>query len=183
MITPLEIQNQEFSRALRGLRKDEVKQFLTLVSDEFELLLEKNQDQAKEISIFKARLSELENMDKVLKDTLISAQQIKNEIQQTARKEAELIIREGQLKAESLYEASKKQVDNVTKELVELHRVRDDILAEAEMMVSRFSHFVEAERQVALESDKLHQFDTRINKQKPVLKKKFQQVADNKKII
>lgn len=158
MVTPLEIQNQEFKKSLKGFNREEVKHYLYLISEEFESLLEQNRQLSQELAVLRSRVKDMEDRDRILKDTLITAQRIKEEIRQNATKDGELIIREGQLKAEMLYEDAKKQVDQVARQIMELRRTRNDILAEVEMMVARFSHFVEVERGLAQESDKLHSF-------------------------
>ncbi len=167
MITPLEIQNQEFATKLRGCDPQEVKHFLYLISEEFANLLENNHVITRELSVLRARVGDMEDRDKILKDTLISAQQIKREIQENASKEAELTVREGQLKAETLYEHARKEVDKMARQVQEVRRVRNDILAEVEMMVTRFAHFVDAERQMSVESDKLRSFTSEANKNEP----------------
>ncbi len=161
MITPMDIQNHEFHVKWRGYEKDAVKHFLYSVAEDFEHLIEQNHKMAQELAILRERVKDIENRDKVLKDTLITAQQVKTEIHENAEKEADLLIKEAWLKADKVYEDAKGQVDKVGKQLVDVRRVRDDLLAEAEMMVSRFTHFVEAERQLSMESDKLHNFVSR----------------------
>lgn len=163
MVTPLEIQKHEFSTKWRGYEKEEVKHFLYAISEEFENLLEQSHQTGKELAVLRERLNDMASRDKVLKDTLITAQQIKSEVQENAHKEAELIVKEACLKADSIFEDAKEKVDQVRHQMVELRRLRNDLLAETEMMVSRFSHFVEAEAQIALESDKLHNFMSRKN--------------------
>ncbi len=161
MITPLEIQNHKFSVKWRGYAPEEIKHFLYAVSEEFENLMEQNHNMARELAVVRERLNDMESRDKVLKDTLVTAQQIKVDISKNAEKEAELIIKEGQLKAERLYENARDEVARVRHRAVEVRRTRNDILAEAELMVARFNHFVEAEREEASESDKVHDFTMR----------------------
>ena len=92
---------------------------------------------------------------------MITAQQVKADIHQNAEKEAELVIKAAHLEAEKIYENARETVEKVRRHLVDVRRVRNDLLAEAEMMVSRFSHFVDAERLQASEADKLHNFTFR----------------------
>jgi len=161
MITPMEIQNKDFASKWKGFDPEEVKHFLYLMAEEFENLIERNHKATREVSILRERLKDLEARDKILKDTLISAQQIKTDIHENATKEADLIIKEANLKADAMFEAAKAKVYQLRQQMVETRRVRDDLLAEAEMMVNRFNHFVDAERQMADESDKLHNFSIR----------------------
>lgn len=158
MITPLEIQNHEFQIGFRGFHRDDVRHFLHLVAEEFQDLLEQNHALNQKMEVIQARLKDMEARDQVLKDTLITAQQIKREIQENAQKEADLAIKEGHLKAEEIVDQAKTQVNRVSLQLAEIRRIRNDLLAEVEMMVARFTHFVEGERQLASESDRIHRF-------------------------
>lgn len=158
MITPMEIQNHQFSTRWRGFNPEEVKHFLYAVAEEFEELSEKSHKMAQELAILRERVKDMEGRDKVLKDTLVTAQQIKTDISANAEKEAELIVKEAQLKADTLYETARGELAKVRAQMAELRRSRNDMLAEAEMMVSRFGHFVEAERAGAEEADKLQSF-------------------------
>ncbi len=176
MITPMEIQNHEFRFKWRGYEKEAVRHFLYAIAEDFENLIEQNHKMAQELAILRERVKDMESRDKVLKDTLVTAQQVKTDIHENAEKEAELIIKEAQLKADHVYDEVKQQLDHVRKQLRDIKRVRDDMLAESEMMVSRFSHFVEAERQVAVEADKLHGMILHRKQKQPV-----KQAADAKR--
>lgn len=155
MLTPLEIQNQEFKVSFRGFNCEEVKHFLYSMSEEMETLVRANHKMARDLEQLSFRVKESEDRDRILKDTLISAQQIKREIKENAHKEAELIVREGQLHAETIFEHAKKSLDKLRVQISEMKRLRSDLLAEIEMMLTRCNHFVEAERAIAEESDKL----------------------------
>lgn len=161
MITPMEIQNKEFTTKWKGFDPEEVKHFLYLMAEEFENLIERNHKVVREVSVLRERLKDLEARDKILKDTLISAQQIKTDIRENAAKEADLLLKEAQLKADAMFEAAKSKVNQLRQHMVDTRRVRDDLIAEAEMLINRFTHFVDAERQTATESDKLHNFSMR----------------------
>lgn len=161
MIKPLEIQNHTFRKTWKGFDQDEVRQFLFAVAEDFATLLENNHRMAHEMSALKDRLHDMESRDKILKDTLVSAQQIKAEIQENAHKEAELLLKEAQMQADGIYEEARDQVAHIRRQLVDLQRVRGDMLAEAEIMVSRFNHFIEAERSSAQETDKLQTLQPR----------------------
>ncbi|PIE91535.1 MAG: hypothetical protein CR997_00445 [Acidobacteria bacterium] len=181
MTTPLEIQNHEFSTNMRGYNREEVKHFLYAVSEEMEHLLKNNQEISQELEFLKQKVREADDRDKILKDTLISAQQIKREIKENAHKEAELIIREGQLQAENIFENAKSHLDELRVQISDMKRMRGDLLAELEMMLTRCNHFIEAERSMAMESDKLLAITPRKKKKSeaktPVLKKKHSRVG------
>lgn len=158
MITPMEIQNHKFGTRWRGFDPEEVKHFLYAVAEEFQEQAEHNHKMAQELAILRERVKDMEGRDKVLKDTLVTAQQIKTDIGENAQKEAELIVKEAQLKADSLHEAARADLVKVRHQMMDLRRMRNDMLAESEMMVARFNHFVEAERLGSEEADKLLNF-------------------------
>ena len=160
MLTPLDVQKHQFTVKFKGFDREEVRHFLYAVSEELEKLVEKNQRLSQELALVRERVKDMASREKALKDTLITAQQIKADFQENAEKEAELIIKEAQLKSDRFHERAKEKVDDLHRQISELRRVRNDILAETEMMVSRFTHFVDAEREMALENDKLQSFIT-----------------------
>lgn len=156
----MEIQNHTFTRKWRGFDPEEVKHFLYAVSEEYEQHSERNHLLAQELAILRERVKVMEGRDKVLKDTLITAQQIKTDIGTNAEKEAELIIKEAQLKADAIHETARDSANKVRTQMTELRRLRNDMLAEGAMLVSRFNHFVEAEQSAAEEIDKLASFSS-----------------------
>lgn len=161
MITPMEIQNHKFGTRWRGFDPEEVKHFLYAVAEEFQEQAEHNHRMAQELAILRERVKDMESRDKVLKDTLVTAQQIKTDISENANREAGLIVKEAQLKADTIHETARGELVKVRAQMLELRRMRNDMLAEAEMMVTRFNHFVEAERLSSEEADKLLNFGTR----------------------
>ena len=44
MLTPVEIENKEFKKGIRGYREDEVDEFLDIVKEDFENLYRENTD-------------------------------------------------------------------------------------------------------------------------------------------
>jgi len=94
-ITPLDIQQQQFRMRFRGFDMVEVDNFLELLAGEFEELLKESNQLKEEDRRKLARISELEAVEKDLRETLVSVQRITDEMKNNARKEAELIIEEG----------------------------------------------------------------------------------------
>ena len=161
MITPLEIQNHQFNAKWKGYDKDEVKHFLYAIAEDVESLIEQNHHMAQELKLLRARINDMESREKILKETLITAQQIKTDVHENATKEATLLIKEAQFKADTMHEEAINSVKQIRDQIEELKRVRNDLLSDAEHMVSRFTHFTTAERSRAQESDKLQNFSNR----------------------
>jgi len=123
-ITPLDIQQQQFRVRFRGFDRVEVDNFLDLLANEFEELLKDNNQLREEDRRKLARINELEAGEKELRDTLVSAQRITEEMKNSARKEAELIIEEAKLNAQKIVDNGQSQALQVENEINQLKRQR-----------------------------------------------------------
>ena len=101
-LTPQEVITQEFGIHIRGFDKDEVKNFLIQVAETLESEIQEKEKLRKESERRKEALAKFERREEVLRDTLVSAQKFSNEIKTNAQKEAELIVKEGEIKAEKV---------------------------------------------------------------------------------
>lgn len=123
-ITPLDIQQQQFRVRFRGFDIVEVDNFLDLVANEFEELLKENSLLREEGRRKSAKISELEAMEKDLREALVSVQRITEEMKNNARKEAELIVEEAKAQAQKIIDNAQAQALKVEEEINELKRQR-----------------------------------------------------------
>lgn len=123
-ITPLDIQQQQFRVRFRGFDIVAVDNFLDLVANEFEELLKENNLLREEGRRKSAKISELEAMEKDLREALVSVQRITEEMKKNARKEAELIVEEAKAQAQKIIDNAQAQALKVEEEINELKRQR-----------------------------------------------------------
>ena len=102
MITPLDITKQEFRKTMRGYDVQEVKEFLEILANSYKELLISKDKLTTENDNFKVKLSEYVNIDKILRETLITVKKTAEEISKNAKKEAELIINTAKIKSEKI---------------------------------------------------------------------------------
>lgn len=112
-ITPLEIRQKVFEKALRGYDKDEVNAFLVSLSQEWERAI----DEAKELR-FKYEASErevtkLREVESSLYKTLKTAEDTGANVIDQANKAAELHLKETQLKAGAILNEAKGKAKDV----------------------------------------------------------------------
>ena len=74
-ITPIDIKKKKFSSQLRGLNPQEVKNFLDVIATEMEALRKERSLLAEKIDELSAKLEGYQKTEKLLKDTLVTAQQ------------------------------------------------------------------------------------------------------------
>src|SRR6185436_3591468 len=102
-ITPLDIQKHEFPvRRWGGYDPDEVRSFLQLVAEAYEEVARDVVRIEEELKHSKAELEGHREREKILKNTLLQAQSMVEEIKDRAEKQASLAVKEAEIKAERL---------------------------------------------------------------------------------
>ena len=99
MITPMDIHNKTFSKKLRGYADDEVNSFLEEVASDYERIYREHREMEEQMDSLKSRLSHYEKMEATMSSTLVMAQETAENVKTTAKKEADVIVREAQNKA------------------------------------------------------------------------------------
>lgn len=123
-LTPLEIQKQIFSRTLKGYNADEVRAYLHLVAEEIERLLRENDRLNRDVLELREDVDDHTNRERILKDTLLSAQKVAEDLTANARKEAELIVKDAELLAERLVSQGMARVADIEKAIGDLKMER-----------------------------------------------------------
>ncbi len=119
-LTPLEIQKQMFARAVRGFHRDEVRAYLHLVAEEIERLLKDVDRLSRENAMLRDELEDHSQRERILKDTLLSAQKVSEDVRANARKEAELIVKDAELLSERLVGQAMQRVADLERAIQDL---------------------------------------------------------------
>ena len=125
-LTPLDIRHKEFRRAMRGYSDEEVDVFLDEVADEFERLFQENMELRERVEQLVEQVHQYELLKETLQKTLVSAQQQSDEMRANARKEAELIIKDAEIKGRDLLGESYVEKQRVQQSLTQLKQVEED---------------------------------------------------------
>ncbi len=135
-ITPLDIRKQPFPRALRGFDPDAVNSFLEMVAGEYETIIRQNSDFGMQIKNMEQKLESYMKTEKVLNETLLTAQKATDEARVNAQKEAELIIKDAKIRADRYEDEARNRVHTLESELISLRNQRDSFLARFKAMLS-----------------------------------------------
>ena len=119
-LTPLEIQKQIFSRALKGYNPDEVRGYLSLVAEEIERLVKDLDRLSRENAMLREELDDHSQRERILKDTLLSAQKVSEDVKSNARKEAELIVKDAELLAERVVAQAMTRMSDIERAIQDL---------------------------------------------------------------
>lgn len=139
-VTPLEIQKQSFGRTMRGYSEDEVRAFLHLVAEEVETLLKQKELLNRENMLLREEVAENQEREKILKDTLLSAQKVSDDVRINARKEAELIVKDAEMLAEKMVAQAMDRVADLERTIQELKVERRAARDRVQMLLDTFQH-------------------------------------------
>jgi cell division initiation protein len=125
-LTPLDIRHREFRRAMRGYADEEVDVFLDEVADEFERLYRENIEAGERIERLEEQVAQFDQLKDTLQKTLVTAQQQSDEMRANARKEAELILRDAEIKGRDIVVDSFVEKQRIQQALLQLRRIEED---------------------------------------------------------
>jgi cell division initiation protein len=122
-ISPLDIQQQQFKGKLfGGLNPDDVDSFLQAVAQEMENLNRENTIFREQTQKMTAETEVLAQREKDLRETLLAAQRITEEMKNNAKKEADLIVAEAEVRAERILADAENTLVLLKNDIQELRR-------------------------------------------------------------
>ncbi|UCF81694.1 MAG: DivIVA domain-containing protein [Acidobacteriota bacterium] len=157
-ITPIDIRKHSFKKRLRGCDPKAVESFLFLVAEEFERLVNERENLREKCTHLESQLSGFDEREKILKRTLYTAQKASDDQKENARKEAELIRKEAELRAEQIVEAAHARALEVQKDIQELQMARQRALAAIEATLEEHRRLLDAKRVKAKQDGKVKTF-------------------------
>ena len=168
-LTPIDVRHQEFSGQMLGYSKKEVRAFMDQIADEMETVMsrkDKELEHAREMQYEVKQeavqasnaVEDLKRREELISRTLVFAEKTKADIIGNARKEAENIIHEGELKAKRAIQEAKQYLN---------------------VLEHQYMHIKEQKRQFLMQFRvELQTFMDRIGKD-PLLTKDAEQMLDS----
>ena len=123
-MTPLDVQSHHFARRLRGYDADEVDAFLRIVSEDYEGLVRETESQSDRLRRLERRIEELSAQEELLKETLVSAQAMTEEVRRSAEREAERRLAEVEIRAEKILDASHRRAARLDQDIRDMRALR-----------------------------------------------------------
>lgn len=160
-LTPLDIRHKEFKRGMRGYADEEVDEFLDEVADEYERLFKENIDLNERLEALEGKVSQYRRIEETLQKTLVSAQQSAEELKANASKEAQLILRDAELKARQMVSDLYSDRQKLEKSLASLRGVEQDTRFKLRTMLETFLKQLEETPAVAAETPPADDFADR----------------------
>jgi cell division initiation protein len=122
-ISPLDIQQQQFKgKMLGGLDPNDVDAFLQMVAAEMESLIRENTELKERSRKSAEQMAELAEREVSLRETMLAAQKVTEEMKANAQKEATLVVSEAELKGERIVADAENRLLQLNNQIHEVRR-------------------------------------------------------------
>jgi len=146
-ITPLDIQQKQFPYKFRGFDDEEVYAFLELIREEMEDLLRENASLKENAIRLENQVKDYKDMETTLRETLVTAQQMVEEYKSNARKEAELLVKEAELRSDALVKDAQEKVIKIHEDIVDLKGIRRHFKEELKRLIEGHLKMIEYDKE------------------------------------
>jgi len=123
-ITPLDIQQMVFRTKFRGYDCEEVNRFLEELAQTVESLNRDNAMLRERLGLTEQQVSELKRTETTLSNTLVAAQSLADDVKRSANRDAELIVKEAELKAGEVIRQARVELGETQRDLSQLQKQR-----------------------------------------------------------
>lgn len=139
-VTPLDLRQMQFAASMRGYDKNEVRAFLADAADDYEQALREIDRLRQELGKQETALAEHRDREINLRNTLLTAQRLADQIKENAEQEARMIIREAEGRADLLLEKAQARLEEIERDIAELKLRRRDVESVLEASVAALTN-------------------------------------------
>lgn len=162
-ITPMDIEQQEFTRSFRGYNEEEVDDFLDKIVKDYEELINENVRLNEEIEKMQEKLKEFSEIEETLRSALLNAQKSAEEMKGRVESEAKIIIEKAELEAKSLKQQVFQREDLVKNEIDKLRRYKFTFKEKFKSMLNLYLKMIENEE---FEEEGNYKIEEEVSKEK-----------------
>ena len=116
-VTPLDMRQARFPATMRGFDKVDVTAFLQEAADGFEHALRENERLRQEIARLEGSIVQFRELESSLKNTLMTAQRVADDMRENAVQEAARIVREAEGRADLLLQKTQARTEDIEREI------------------------------------------------------------------
>src|SRR5258705_6800592 len=142
-ISPHDIRQQQFTvRVFRGADRQEVDAFLEDGADDYEPLLKEPKLLKEQLAAMEDRQRGVLDRERSLNETLVTTQRLAEEMKLAAKREADLIVREAELRGDKAVEAARSEEAKLRVEIHALRRLRRQAAEEVASTLDRYQRLL-----------------------------------------
>lgn len=134
-LTPMDINNKEFKRVLRGYCPEEVDEFLDEIVEEYETLFKENTSLKEKLENSNDKIEHYTKIENTIQNTLLLAQNTAEQAKANAQKEADVIIK-------SANDTAQRILDKAHNDVIQINDEYDRIKQEFIKFRAKFRSFM-----------------------------------------
>ena len=115
-LTPMDINNKEFKKGLRGYNPEEVDEFLDEIVDNYEELFKENTHLKEKVQNLNEKVEHYAQIESTIQNTLLLAQNAAEQAKNSARRETELLVKNANEDAQKLMDRAHNDVIEINDE-------------------------------------------------------------------
>ena len=142
-ITPLEIQQQQFKVKFRGFDVREVDAFIEKVVDSVSAQQAENNTLREETRRLKLEIQGYKEREETFKRAMLNSQKVLEQMKDNARKSAEIIIADAEVKAEKILNRAHARLSQLHEDITELKRQRIQIEVQIRSVIEAHTKLLE----------------------------------------
>lgn len=146
-VSPLDLRQLRFRTAFRGFDRAEVLALVTEVADDYENALREVDRLRQEVSKMEALLSQHRDHERALRDTLLTAQRVSDDIRANAEEQAHQVVREAEARADLLLQRTQARLEDVQREIDGMKLKRRDVETTLESTIASLRNTLEFVRE------------------------------------
>ena len=153
-LTPMDINNKEFKRGLRGYNPEEVDEFLDEVIENYEQLYKDNSKLKEKITLANEQIEHYKKIESTIQNTLLLAQNAADQAKTSAEKEADMVVKNAN-------ETAQRILDKAHNDVLELNDEYEKMKQEFIKFRAKFRNFMNTQLQTFddLEKDVLKNYN------------------------
>jgi cell division initiation protein len=126
-VTPLDLRQAKLKVSMRGYDRTEVDALLNEVADDYEQALREADRLHQELQRLEAVVAEHREHERNLRNTLLTAQRLSDEIREHAEQESRRVIEEAESRADLIFQKTQGRMEEVQREIDGLKLKRRDV--------------------------------------------------------
>ena len=139
-VTPLDLRQQQFRSSMRGYDREEVTAFLAEVAADYEAALLEADKMRQDVARLEGLLNAHREQEHNLRNTLLTAQRLADEIREAANHQAAVIVREAEGRADLILDKAQARVDDVHREIDGLRMKRREVQTSVESLIASLTN-------------------------------------------
>lgn len=143
MLTPVDIENKEFTKAFRGYDIYEVEEFMKSLVTDYEKLYRENAELKNKNASLAETIDDYKGMKETMQNAILVAQRTAEDIKQNAYERAETIIKDAERRAAEVVDKANRSIINLEKNYLAMQREMNSFKAKMASLLSTYMQMLE----------------------------------------